>query len=35
MLPPPQFADRRIRGPEMPLTGDLIPLLDELWMEEP
>jgi len=29
-----QFVHRRIRGPEMPLTGNLIMQLDELWVED-
>jgi len=28
-----QFAHRRIRGPDMPLKGNLIKQLDELWVE--
>ena len=30
-----QFAHRRIRGPEMPITGNLVMQLDELWVEGP
>jgi peptide/nickel transport system substrate-binding protein len=30
-----QIAHRRIRGKEMPLRGNLIRQLDELWVEEP
>ena len=29
-----QFVHRRIRGPNMPLTGNLITQLDELWVED-